>query len=137
GSHRLLTPTFCRQLADELRDGLQSAFGPLAHVQVLDANADPAAKTAWIDPATADWPDRLAIGKRHFVAIDFADGQYSIRARQHDGATGQASPLLRQARTADRRFVGRKVLRFLHEDFGAVGTVSRKDESRVWLQLQG
>jgi len=54
GSLRLLTPTFCRQLADELRDALQSAFGPLAHVQRLDANADPAAKTAWIDPATAE-----------------------------------------------------------------------------------
>src|SRR5438094_10103085 len=84
GAHRLLTPTYCRQLADELRDGLQSAFGALAHVRVIDVNADAAAKAMWLDPATVDWPDRLAPCKRHFVAIDFADGQYSIRARQND-----------------------------------------------------
>jgi hypothetical protein len=138
GAHALLTPTYCRQMADELRDGLQAAFGPLAHVHVIDVNADAAAKANWIDPATSNWPDRLFPAKRHFVAIDIIeDGQYSIRARQHDGATGQASPLLRQTKTADRRFVVRQVLRFLNEDFGAVGTVSRKDETHVWLQLQG
>jgi tetratricopeptide (TPR) repeat protein len=137
GANRLLTPTFCRQLADELRDGLQSAFGPLAHVKVIDVNSDATAKANWIDPSTPDWPDRLRPGKRHFVAIDFAHDEYSVRARQHDGATGQASPLVRQAKTADRRFVGRQVLRFLNEDFGAVGTLSRKEEAKVWLQLQG
>lgn len=136
GANRLLTPTYCRQLSDELRDGLQSAFGPLAHVRVQDVNADPAAKANWIDPATVDWPDRLGPGKRHFVAIDYVR-EYSIRARQHDGATGQASPLVRHATTADHRFVGRQILRFINEDFGAVGTVSRKEDPKVWLQLQG
>jgi hypothetical protein len=137
GAHRLLTPTYCRQISDELRDGLQSAFGPLARVQVVDVNADPAAQANWIDPSSPDWPDRLGLTKRHFVAIDLIKDEYSIRARQHDGATGQASPLVRQAKTADRRFVGRQILRFLHEDFGAVGTISRKEDPKVWLQLQG
>lgn len=137
GENRWLTPTFCRKLADELRDGLQSAFGPLAQVNVIDVNADATAKANWIDPITTDWPDRLGSAKRHFVSIDFADGLYSIRARQHDGATGQVSPLVRQAKTADRGFVGRQVLRFLNEDFGAIGTISRKEETKVWLQLHG
>src|SRR5436189_181165 len=58
-------------------------------------------------------------------------------AHSADGATGLAGPVLRQARTADRRFVGRQILRFLHEDFGVVGTVEEVKDSRVRLQLQG
>jgi len=137
GANRLLTPAYCRQIADELRDGLQSAFGALAHVQVIDVNANPAAMGNWIDPTSGNWAERLEAGKRHFVAVDLAKTEYSIRARQYDGATGQPSPLLRQAITADRHFVGRQILRFLNEDFGAVGTVSRKEDPKIWLQLQG
>src|SRR5206468_298837 len=36
GANRLLTPIFCRQLADELRDGLQSAFGPVGTISRKD-----------------------------------------------------------------------------------------------------
>jgi tetratricopeptide (TPR) repeat protein len=137
GTHRLLTDTFRRQLGDELRDGLQSAFGPLATVRVQDVATDAETKAAWLDPAAADAPAPLGPAKRHFVAVDFSDGQYTIRARQSDGSTGLASPLVRQARTADRRFVGRQILRFIHEDFGAVGTVARSEGMHVWLQLRG
>jgi len=45
-------------------------------------------------------------------------GQYRIRARQ---PTGQrpGEPAWSGGPDADRRFVGRQILRFLHEDFGA------------------
>jgi tetratricopeptide (TPR) repeat protein len=131
--HRLLTPTFQRQLHDELQDALQAAFGPLAQVDVQDAN------TAWLDPATLDRHSETASAKRHFVEIAYVDGRYVIKARQHDGETGLASPVVREARTADRAFVGRLVTRFIEQDFGPVGTVVRFDKGtdRAVLALHG
>src|SRR5439155_23043158 len=93
GRHRLLTQTFREQLRTELQDGLQAAFGPLAEVDVQDADA------TWLDPATLDRHSETGPAKRHFVEITYADGRYVVRARQHDGETGLASPGLREART--------------------------------------
>lgn len=135
--HRPLTPVFSRQLRDELQDWLQSALGPLAHVEVQDADALP--KNAWLDPATLDSHAEIGAAKRHFVEVDYADGRFVVRARQLDGSTGFASPVVREARTADRAFVGRLAVRFLAQDFGPVGSVIAFDKSadRATLSLRG
>jgi hypothetical protein len=135
--HRLLTPTFCRQLRDEVEDSVQAALGSLARVDVLEANVSP--RAAWLDLASLDTHSEAGLAKRHFVEVSYADGQYVVRARQHDGATGLASPVVREARTADRAFVARLVTRFIDQDFGPVGTVVGFDKStdRATLSLRG
>ena len=40
----------------------------------------------------------LSNTKIHFVLIDFVQGQYEISAREYDGTTGLASPVVRQVR---------------------------------------
>src|SRR5438045_2130970 len=105
--HRLLTPAFRRQLQADLQDSLQAALGTLAQVRVLDAAALPAG--AWLDPASLGAPSPLNPAKRHFVDVSYAGGQYVVLARQLDGSTGLASPVLRHDRTADRAFVARLV----------------------------
>src|SRR5207245_207055 len=62
----------------------------------------------------------------HFVFVNFVAGQYEIQARQHDGLTGQASPVIRRARTSDREFVARTAALLIGQDFGVVGTVTQK-----------
>lgn len=132
--HRLLTPTFRRQLATDLRDAMQASLGSLAQVEVVDAHAQPA---AWQSFDAIDSQTELKPAKRHFVQVEFQDGQYLVSARQHDGSTGQPSPIVRLAKTADREFVARVAARFLDLDFGVVGTVVGKDGDTVRLQLKG
>lgn len=131
--HALLTDTFRRQLRDEIQDDVQAALGPLAQVEVQDA------ASAWLDPATLDAHTETGPAKRHFVEVFFADGKYVVRARQHDGSTGLASPVVREVRTADRAFVGRLITQFIDQDFGAVGTVVGYDRAtdRAELALRG
>ncbi len=133
--HRLLTPAFRRQLQADLRDSLQAALGATAAVQVLDAD-DPQAG-GWLDPAALDAHSALSPVKRHFVEVSFAGGRYSVVARQLDGSTGLASPVVRRASTADRAFVSRLITRFIGQDFGIVGTVAGKDGDRVRLRFRG
>jgi hypothetical protein len=132
--HRLLTPTFRRQLAADLKDAMQASLGALAQVEIVDAVAHP---EAWQPFAALDSQTQLHPTKRHFVQVEIVDSQYVVTARQHDGSTGQASPRSRQARTSDRDFVARLAARFLDSDFGAVGTVVAKDSDVVRLQLRG
>ena len=73
----------------------------------------------WFDPASLDTHSSLHPAKRHFVDVAYAGGQYVVQARQLDGSTGLASPVLRQDRTADRAFVARLVTRCIDQDFGA------------------
>jgi hypothetical protein len=121
--HRLLTETFRHRLRDELQDGVQAALGPLARVSVIES------PDAWLDLATLDTHLEIGLAKRHFVDIAFAGGQYVVRARQLDGSTGMAGPVVREAKTADRAFVGRLITRFIEQDFGPVGTVSDYDKA--------
>ena len=83
------------------------------------------------------WPTASPGGsavKTHFVLIDYADGQYDIRSRQHDETTGLASPgptglngrshpVIRQQRTQDRAFVGALAAELVEQDLGLLGTV--------------
>jgi hypothetical protein len=132
--HRLLTPTFRRQLARDLHNAMQASLGSLAQVEIVDIHEKP---DAWQRFDAIDSQTELSPAKRHFVQVEFQDGQYVVSARQHDGSTGQSSRVIRQAKTADRAFVARLAARFLDLDFGVVGTVVGKDGDTVRLQLKG
>ena len=77
--------------------------------------------------------------KRHFVEVSFADGRYVVRARQHDGSTGLASPVVRRTWTSDRQFVARAAALLIDQDFGVVGTVvpGKSEGQMVQLALKG
>ena len=121
--HRLLTEVFRQQVQRELRDGLRTAFGDLARVDVVDTHPLLAeVRKHGLGPVLDRWLDLTGI-KTHFVLIDYVAGQYQIQTRQHDGLTGQASPVVRRDRTADRQFVARLAALLIDRDFGLVGTV--------------
>src|SRR5262249_25375434 len=70
--------------------------------------------------------------------IDFVNGQYEVQARQYDGLTGQASPVVNRDRTPDRQFVARTAALLIGRDLGAVGTITDKgDEKKVKVTLKG
>ena len=135
--HRLLTDVFRQQILRELRDGLRSAFGNLAEVRVLDSHPLLAqVRRQGLKEALDRWLDLDGV-KTHFVLIDYAAGEYVIRTRQHDGLTGQSSPVVRSARTADRQFVARLAALLVDRDFGPVGTVRGEPAQTAVLDLKG
>jgi hypothetical protein len=144
--HRALTTVFKKQLQDELHDSLQSVYGALADVQVLDMNQpdelakDPLLKRVADDGLQLglDGPQPLGQAKTHFVFVDFEDGQYKIAARQHDGLTGLASPVVRRAQTTDRLLVARWAALLVNQDFGLVGTFGMPaPDGKVTVRLKG
>src|SRR2546421_9583604 len=144
GAHRLLTPAFRGQLRRDLDESLKAAFGPLARVEVIDPATVPENTwpPLWKDVrqrglAALDAHSETGPAKTHFVQVEYAEGEYAIAARQHDGATGLSSPLVRQARTADRAFVARLVLLLIDQDFGPVGTLTKVEGDRAQVRFQG
>ncbi len=134
-SHPLLTktPIFKDQLRRELQEGLSAALGAMGEVEVVDLASVPEEKRSllWKEveskglQAGLDGPSKyFSEIKTHFVFIDYVDGQYEIQARQHDGLTGLASPVVRRERTPDRQFVARTAALLVDRDFGLVGTVT-------------
>jgi hypothetical protein len=77
--------------------------------------------------------------KTHFVLIDYVDNSfYEIRARQHDGYTGQSTPVIRREQTNSRDFLARTIGLLLDSDFGVVGEItSSADENKVEVTLKG
>lgn len=132
--HRLLTPAFRRQFETEILDAMQSTLGIAGHVEVMEADDR---TIPWPGLTTLDAKSDLKPSKRHYVQLEFADGQYVVTSRQQDGSTGLASPRVRQARTSDRAFAARLAMKLLELDFGAVGTVVAKEGDAVRLQLRG
>jgi len=139
--HRLLTDVFKERVERELHDGLQSALGELAEIQVVREH--PLLKDVeekGLQQALDAWQEVNEI-KTHFVLIDYSEGKYVIRTRQHDGLTGQASPLVREERIADaagREFVARAAALLVSRDFGLVGTVTQKlSDDTVRVTLKG
>lgn len=129
--HRLLTPIFKDQLQRELHDSLQAALGPMGQVEVLDMTRRDVLERHPLYQeveargleAALDAYHEVSDVKTHFVLVDFVDGVYEIQARQHDGPTGLASPVVRKTRTTDRQLVGRLAALFIDQDFGFVGTL--------------
>jgi hypothetical protein len=120
---RLLTPVFKDTVERELRDSLEAALGDLATVEVVrDHPHLQEVLNTGLDKALDNWKDVTNV-KTHFVLIDFVNGQYEVQTRQHDGFTGQASPVIRREHTPDRQFVARTAALLVGRDFGLVGTV--------------
>jgi hypothetical protein len=136
--HRDLTEILKEKVERELRDNVRAAFGDLVQVEVKRTHPrlkeieekGLQALTAWKDVSDT---------KTHFVLIDYIDNSYyEIQARQHDGLTGQASPVIRKDRTNSRDFLARKIGFLLDEDFGIVGQVTNPgDEKNVEVTLKG
>jgi hypothetical protein len=138
--NRALTDLFKDQVQRELTDDLRAAFGKLVEVSVArkhDALKEIEAKglqQALDGPAWKTVSDR----KTHFVLIDFANGKYEIQARQHDGMTGQAGPVVRKTSTRERPFVARTIGLLIDRDFGLIGTVPDKEEGgTLEVKLRG
>jgi tetratricopeptide (TPR) repeat protein len=134
--HRLLTPVFQEQLARELRDHLQLTYGALARVEVVRGHKLLKDVRARGLEALDSWRE-LSPLKTHFVLIDYADGQYRIRARQQDGATGLASPVIRSVATSERNLVARTAARLVDQDFGLNGTVVRVQGKDIEVAIKG
>jgi tetratricopeptide (TPR) repeat protein len=144
GEHRLLTRVFKDRVKRELHDSLQAALGEMAKVAVVDLAADPDPRFKEVEAKglrqaleEGSWKT-LADVKTHFVLIDFADNQYVIHTRQHDGYTGLASPVVRKAQVWDPVLVASTAARLIDRDFGLVGTVvDRSNLQAVRLELKG
>jgi hypothetical protein len=135
--HRLLKDSFRAEVGRQLGDLLRLTFGDLAQVRILSEH--PHLKevlTQGLDQALDGW-DELSDTKSHFILIDYVDGQYRLRARQHDGLTGLPSPAVRQEQTPDRRLVPRLAARLVDRDFGLVGTVTSTDEHGAQVAFRG
>ncbi|MBX9584155.1 MAG: hypothetical protein K2X87_27975, partial [Gemmataceae bacterium] len=139
--HPLLGPAFRDQLRRDLLAALQPAVGPLGMVEVLDLDDLPADRR---DPlvqdfvskgfAALDAPRDLSGLKTHFLRVEVKDGAYHLEARQHDGFTGLASPLVRRQVVPAPEVVGRAAGLMIDRDFGLAGTVepvAGKDEAVV------
>jgi hypothetical protein len=138
--NRLLTDVFRERIERELRDGFQAGLGDMGHVTVTHKHprlADVLARG--LKQSLDDWKDRSGI-KTHFVLIDFSGVHYEIQARQYDGTTGRASPVVRRSRTRDRDFVAKETALLLKQDFGILGTVrTAPDEQggKARVELRG
>src|SRR5215213_4363562 len=129
GDHPALTKHFRAEVTKAVTSALQSALGPLGSVEAVDLNETPVEKMDSVLKLVAErGPDGLdgvsaVYGpKTHFVFVDFADGKYEVRTRQHDGSTGFVTPFVRRQVHGDRGFVGRLAGLAVAQDFGAVGT---------------
>jgi hypothetical protein len=136
--HRDLTTVLKEKVERELRDNVRAAFGDLVQVDVKRTHPRLKEVEEKGLQALDTWRDVDNV-KTHFVLIDYVDNTYyEIRAKQHDGYTGQTSPIIRRDRTPSRDFLARTVGFMLDEDFGVVGAVTNgADENNVELTLKG
>jgi hypothetical protein len=134
----LNTQYFRNQVQRDLKDNLQLALGELAKVEVLrdhDRLAEVEAKG--LEKALDGW-NSLNDRKTHFVFIDYINGEYLVQARQYDGLTGLASPVVRKKRIDDRQLVARTAALMIDEDFGLVGTIPENSQGeQVEMILKG
>jgi hypothetical protein len=134
--NRLLTPLFQQQLENELRDNLQLTYGPLARVEVVRVHRLLKDIRARGLQALDDW-DEVDDIKTHFVLLDYAEGHYRLQARQHDGLSGLASPVIRRDQTAERHLVARTAARLVDRDFGLSATVVGVTGDEVNVVIRG
>jgi len=141
GAHRWLKGDFRDRIAREIRDELQTSLGKRDTVEVVELKLDDKTPAMWKRVAgeglgVLDSFPELSDTKTHFVQIDFVDGTYEIAARQHDGTTGLASPLVRKASVPDRLLVGHIAVRLINRDFGLAGGIVKQDGDTVTVQLK-
>lgn len=133
---RALTPLFQQRLERELGDLLRLTYGPLARVEVVHVHRLLKDIRTRGLRALDDWSEPSEF-KTHFVLVDYADGCYRLRARQYDGMTGMASPVVRRDRTPEPRLVARAAARLVDRDFGLTGTVTKASGGEVEVTLKG
>lgn len=135
--HRMLTPLFQQQVESQLAALLRLNFGALAEVEVVRSHPLlTEIRDKGLQQALDGW-EVVSEHKTHFVLIDFAEGAYHIQARQHDGATGLATPQVRRLATADRQQVARLAAQSVDRDFGLTGTVIEAGADTVQVAIQG
>jgi hypothetical protein len=119
---RVLTDVFRQQVERELREGLQAGLGELATVEVVRDHPKLAEiRKNGLGRVLDTWKEPSDV-KTHFVLVDFVNNQYQIQARQYDGPTATAGPVVRTAHTPDRAFVARAVGLLIRQDFGFTAT---------------
>jgi tetratricopeptide (TPR) repeat protein len=145
--HPLLTAELRDRVRRDIVAALQTGLGPLGAVEVIDpADARDRGEPLWQQFedrgfAALDAPRDLTGVKTHFLKLEYRDGQFHMQARQYDGFTGLASPLVRSrsVRAADQ--IGRAAGLLLDRDFGLVGTVelnpAQPDAARVLIRGAG
>jgi len=142
--HPLLTTSFRESLRRDLLAALQPAMGALGTVEVIDLTNLPQTEWAplWRQVADSGFaalntdPNRDLTGiKTHFLKVEVRDGAFQLEARQYDGFSGLASPVVRRQTIRGTDLVGRAAGLMIDRDFGACGTVEpidgRPDEARV------
>ena len=131
GDHPHFTAHFRREIKIELQRQLQAALGTLGSAEVVDQLALP--KEEWpplwklVEEKGLEALDNVndvGGGKTHFLRIEFSEGGYELQARQHDGTSGFATPIIRKSRTHDRNYVAREAALMVGLDFGLVATLN-------------
>jgi hypothetical protein len=134
---RMLTEVLQDTLERELSEGLQAALGGMARVDVV-RHHELVAKIEKEGPIRALEGMKRSDSKTHFLFLDYDDPYYRVRGIQHDGLTGQVSPIVRVEMTRDRDFVARLAAKLIEKDFGIVGTVVEPIvNERTTLKLRG
>lgn len=138
------TDIFREQVKREVHDSIQLGLEELGRAEVIDAS-NPTAKLNSLEIKVLKelqakdlqrvLDDRslqvLSDVKTHFVLIDLVNDRYEIQARQHDGSTGLAGPVVRRDNTRDRLLVARKAVLLIKQDFGLVATLLEKVNDQV------
>jgi hypothetical protein len=135
--HRMLTPSFQKQLESDLQAQLRLAFGKLADVKVVRGHpllSDIHARG--LGAVLAAW-DEVSEQETVFVLVDFRDGHYALQVGQHSGMTGLSGPGVRTLAVANRQHVAAEAARLIHRDFGLVGTVAEVTPQGVHVVLKG
>jgi hypothetical protein len=116
---------------------LQAELGDLAEVEITPKHPRlEQIDTLGLERALKSW-ETLSPLKSHFLLLSFVNGVYELEARQYDGLTGLASPVVRRAQTADRQLVARTAALLINEDFGLVGSIRKVDGDKVEIALKG
>lgn len=143
GDHPALTAHFRHEVRKSIASSMEAGLGPLGTVEVIDLNElaidkrDPLAAIA-IAKGLEGLDGSPATGgpKTHFVFVEFSDGKYDIRSRQHDGATGFVTPIVRRTVHPDRGFVGRLAGLAIAQDFGLIGTFDAQDATAAQFNVR-
>jgi hypothetical protein len=144
----LFTPGYRTQLLRDTRAALQPTLGELGTVTVTDLDAIPDAGRSPLVTAFAagGWPAlddpkfrELTGVKTHFLWLSADRGTVTLEARQHDGDTGLALPVVRVRATRDLQTASRLAGMMLARDFGPTATVEIPDEERdtVTVRFRG
>lgn len=146
-NHPILSATVRTQLARELQAALQASIDSAGEVEVVDFTNGTHDKNlvlkafvergwAALDPD----PSRELSGlKTHVLTVDYKDGEFQLSAKQLDGFTGIASPVLRKQSTRTIDTLGRIAALLIEPDFGPVGTIATipGDEEAVKVTFRG